>query len=186
MAKKKQPNRKVAKHPLWLHAASFAARAHRHQLRKDGSTPYFAHCVRVAMIVRDVFGCEDEAAVCAAYLHDTIEDTPTDFDDIEAAFGRAIAEMVASLTKNMLLREAERERDYDARLSRADWRARLVKLADVYDNFIDAATRLDQARRDTRREKAYRALKLAKADAKTRPEMARALAALEKVLKNSV
>jgi guanosine-3',5'-bis(diphosphate) 3'-pyrophosphohydrolase len=182
---KKQRREKVAEHPLWLHAASFAARAHRHQLRRDGTTPYFAHCVRVAMIVRDVFGCADEAAVCAAYLHDTIEDTPTDFDDIEAAFGPAIAAMVASLTKNMLMREAERERDYDARLAEADWRARLVKLADVYDNFIDAATRLDKTRRDTRRQKAVRAMRLARADAKKRPEIARALAALDKVLKNS-
>jgi (p)ppGpp synthase/HD superfamily hydrolase len=182
MAKKPAP---VAKHPLWLHAASFAARAHRHQLRKDGVTPYFAHCVRVAMVVRDVFGCDDEIALCAAYLHDTIEDTPTDYDDIEEAFGRQIADLVAALTKNMLLPEARREADYDARLAQADWRARLVKLADAYDNFVDAATRLDKPRRDSRRVKARRAIKLAQVDAKRRPEIKRALEKLERLLSES-
>jgi (p)ppGpp synthase/HD superfamily hydrolase len=182
---KKTRRAKVAKHPLWLHAASFAARAHRHQLRRDGTTPYVAHCVRVAMIVRDVFACQDEKAICAAYLHDTVEDTPTDYDDIEGAFGREIADLVSALTKNMLLREAEREKDYDQRLSKADWRARLVKLGDVYDNFIDAATRLDKPKRDSRREKAIRAINLATPDAKKHPEIAAALRALKKILSES-
>lgn len=176
---------RVAEHPLWVHAASFAARAHRHQIRKDGATPYFAHCVRVAMIVRDVFGCDDEAAICAAYLHDTIEDTPVDFDDIEEAFGRPIAQMVAALTKNMLLPEAEREKDYDQRLAKADWRTRLVKLGDAYDNFIDAATRLDKPRRDSRREKAQRAIKLSQKDARRHPEVRKAIKELERILRES-
>jgi (p)ppGpp synthase/HD superfamily hydrolase len=186
MAKKPRRARgKVAKHPLWVHAAYFAARAHRHQIRKDGVTPYFAHCVRVAMIVRDIFGCDDEAAICAAYLHDTIEDTPVDFDDIEGAFGRPIAQMVAALTKNMLLPEAEREKDYDQRLAKADWRTRLVKLADAYDNFIDAATRLDTPRRDSRREKARRAIALAQRDAKEHPQIRAAIRELKRVLRDS-
>ncbi|HZW10829.1 MAG TPA: HD domain-containing protein [Phycisphaerales bacterium] len=125
----------------WQRAASFAADRHRHHLRKDGRTPYVAHVYRVAMTVRDIFGCDDDDALAAALLHDTIEDTPTDFDDIEKRFGAAVAEMVAALTKNMILREDEREADYDARLSRADWRARLVKLADVFDNLSDLHNR---------------------------------------------
>ena len=49
---------------LWQQAASFAARFHRHQTRKDGLTPYIAHPFRVAMTVRDIFGvarCEKDA-----------------------------------------------------------------------------------------------------------------------------
>jgi len=121
----------------WQSAASFAARAHRHQLRKDKKTPYIAHPFRVAMVVRDLFGCDDEIAICTALLHDTIEDTATDYDDIEKRFGRAIADCVAVMTKNMLLREPEREIDYDQRLARGPWQGRLVKLADVYDNGLD-------------------------------------------------
>lgn len=122
---------------LWQSAASFAARAHRHQTRRDGKTPYVAHVFRVAMTVRDVFGCDDRVCVVSALLHDTIEDTGADYDDIAKAFGADVARCVAALTKNMALPEHEREAEYDARLARADWRARLVKLADQYDNLCD-------------------------------------------------
>ena len=118
-------------------AISFAARAHNHQYRKDKKTPYVAHPFRVAMVVRDVFDCNDEVAICAALLHDTIEDTRIDYDSIEKRFGREIADCVAVLTKNMILREPQREADYDERLAKGPWQGRLVKLADVYDNGLD-------------------------------------------------
>jgi guanosine-3',5'-bis(diphosphate) 3'-pyrophosphohydrolase len=123
--------------PAWQSAASYAARAHRHQLRKDNATPYVAHVVRVAMTVRDVFGCNDPIVICAAFLHDTIEDTGADYDDIEANFGPPVAVTVAAMTKNMALPESQREPAYDQQLARADWRARLVKLADCFDNLSD-------------------------------------------------
>jgi len=124
-------------HPAWQDAIAFAARRHTGQMRRDKKTPYVSHVFRVAMTVCACFGCHDEAALCAAALHDTIEDTGTDFDDIEDRFGIQTAHIVAALTKNMILREPEREVDYDQRLAKADWRARLVKLADVYDNLHD-------------------------------------------------
>ncbi|MBL4591637.1 MAG: bifunctional (p)ppGpp synthetase/guanosine-3',5'-bis(diphosphate) 3'-pyrophosphohydrolase [Phycisphaerales bacterium] len=123
--------------PLYLKAVSFAARAHDGQLRKDKRTPYVAHVFRVAMIARDVFGCDDQTVLCTALLHDTIEDRDVDFDDIEKRFGIEIANCVAATSKNMLLREPEREVDYDQRLAQAPWQARLVKLADVFDNAQD-------------------------------------------------
>ena len=123
--------------PSWQDAASFALRAHAGQLRKDGKTPYAAHVVRVAMTVRDIFLCDDSVCLCAAYLHDTIEDTPADYDDILEGFGKETADIVAALTKDMRLIEPERERAYDEQLARAGWRASLVKLADVYDNLLD-------------------------------------------------
>lgn len=122
---------------LWQLAASYAARVHNHQYRKDKKTPFVAHPYRVAMVVRDIFGCGDEIAITTALLHDTIEDTRTDFDDIHKRFGREVADCVSAMTKNMLLIEEEREKDYDKRLARAPWQARIVKLADVYDNSLD-------------------------------------------------
>lgn len=122
---------------LWQLAASYAARAHNHQYRRDKNTPFVAHPYRVAMVVRDVFGCDDQVAICAALLHDTIEDTRTDYDDIHKRFGKEVADCVAALTKNMLLIEREREIDYDRRLTAGPWQGRLVKLADVYDNGLD-------------------------------------------------
>jgi (p)ppGpp synthase/HD superfamily hydrolase len=129
---------------LWQRAASFAAWKHRHQIRKDGRTPYIAHPFRVALTVREVFGCEDPVALAAALLHDTIEDTLTDYDELAEVFGEEIASIVASLTKNMALPDAQREADYDSRLAAADWRARLIKLADVYDNYCDLPERTSE------------------------------------------
>ena len=65
----------IAQYRTLLEAVSFAARAHRHQLRKDGETPYVAHPFRVCLIVRHIFGIDDPAFLSAALLHDTIEDT---------------------------------------------------------------------------------------------------------------
>ena len=52
----------------WQAAASFAARAHWHQLRRDGRTPYVAHVFRVALVLTHLFGCEDEIAITTALL----------------------------------------------------------------------------------------------------------------------
>jgi len=166
--------------PMWQKAASFAARAHRHQTRRDGKTPYVAHVFRVAMTVRDVFGCDDEVCLAAALLHDTIEDTGADFDEIAEGFGAEVARCVAALTKNMSLPEAERESDYDARLAKADWRARLVKLADQYDNLSDLCGG-DAAFCARAVKRAHRAVKLAEAD-NGNPAVDRAAAAVRGLL----
>src|SRR5437667_8808683 len=93
-------------------AIGFAARAHRHQLRKDKETPYVSHVFRVCLVVREVFGFTDPSMLITALLHDTIEDTTTDFDDVEKHFGNEVARWVAFLTKNKAMPEAERERVY--------------------------------------------------------------------------
>lgn len=163
-------------HP-WQEAAAFASRKHRHQIRKDGNTPYASHVFRVCLTVRHVFACDDETLLAAALLHDTIEDTTTDFEDIADRFGREVATVVAAVTKNMALPEDEREREYDARLAGADWRARLLKLADVYDNLCDVPNVPEKELTKRRREaleRCDRALVLARADAGM-PVVARAI-----------
>lgn len=120
-----------------LEAASFAARAHRSQLRKDEKTPYVAHVFRVCLIVRHVFGIEDPSALTAALLHDTIEDTTTDRDDVIEKFDPTIAEWVALLTKDKRLPDDEREARYCEGLRTASWQVKVCKLADVFDNLLD-------------------------------------------------
>jgi (p)ppGpp synthase/HD superfamily hydrolase len=160
---------------IWQSAAAFAARAHRHQVRKDGLTPYAAHPFRVALTVAAVFGCADDTTLAAALLHDTIEDTGTDYDELHEGFGRDVADAVAALTKNMALPEVDRERDYDARLARAAWRPVLIKLADCYDNLSEVA---DTASLRKVVEKCRRAIDVARSHAAERPDVARAVAAL--------
>lgn len=124
------------------------------------------------MTVRHVFGCEDDAVLAAALLHDTIEDTGTDYDEILEQFGTQVADLVACMTKDMRLVEHERETSYDAQLARGPWQARLLKLADVYDNLSEASD--DRSRRKMV-DKARRALALAAGDA----ELAEARQAVE-------
>lgn len=168
--------------PAWQRAASFAARAHEHQVRKDGRTPYFAHPARVALTISTVFGCGDDTVLAAAFLHDTIEDTKTDYDEIKDEFGPEVAGIVAALTKNMAMEERAREADYERRLAAADWRARLIKLADQYDNFSDALTTRGHDLAKTRK-KCEAAIRLALPDADTHAETRAALAALKTLLR---
>ncbi len=170
--------------PSWQQAISFAARAHRHQLRRDGRTPYAAHVVRVAMAISQVFDCRDNIAITIAILHDVIEDTTTDYDDIAMRFGDEVARGVAALTKNMALPEKKREADYDHRMELASWRVRIVKLADVYDNLCDSLTDPEAAKNRAKRVRAcQRAIKIAKPDAKSRKETARAIKAVQDLIR---
>jgi guanosine-3',5'-bis(diphosphate) 3'-pyrophosphohydrolase len=132
-----------------LTAIAFAARAHHGQMRKDGRTPYVSHVLRVCTIVRNIFGFDDPRMLTAAVLHDTIEDTTTDFDDIEKNFGREIAGWVALLSKDKRSRENDRERDYMESLKRAPWQVQICKLADIYDNLLDSAHLNPEGRRHT-------------------------------------
>jgi guanosine-3',5'-bis(diphosphate) 3'-pyrophosphohydrolase len=128
------------------------------------------------MIVRGVFGVSDETVLAAALLHDTIEDTTTDYDDLHEEFGKEIADIVATLSKDKRMQEEQREAEYSKSLAEASWPTRLIKLADTYDNLCDAATSTS----DTKSlEKAEHALTFASSP---EPEIQAAKQALEKLL----
>lgn len=170
--------------PLWHRAVSLAERGHVHQLRKDGRTPYAAHVVRVMMIVRDCFGCDDETVLAAAVLHDYIEDTPGDYDDIEELVGAGVAEIVAVLTKDAAKREDVRDRLYFEGLEASDWRAKLVKLADTVDNLSDLGTLdpSDTGRRERAGKKARIVLEMASRDPEAGGKLAKGIGMVEAML----
>ena len=147
------------KKALWQNAAAFAANAHRHQTRND-ERPYVSHCFRVAVTVSLVFGFDDPEVLAGALLHDTIEDCDVDYDDILEQFGRNVADYVAVMTKDMRLEHDIREVAYDKQLADGPWQGRLIKLADVYDNFTD----IDPKGRRTFLEKVERILTLTEHD----------------------
>lgn len=162
-------------HDLWQRAASFAARAHQGQVRKDAMTPYVAHPFRVAMTVRHVFGCDDPVCLASALLHDVIEDCGIDYDDLIAEFGKDVADCVAALSKDPRLPEDRREPDYDEALRRADWRAKLVKLADAYDNTCDRLGRLDHPSTPKLLDRCRRAIAVARSEARPGAPLAHAM-----------
>jgi thymidylate kinase len=124
-------------HALWQRAARLSAHLHQHQMRKDGSTPYIMHPLRVAITLSTIFGVSDPVILAAGLLHDVIEDTPGDFDDVVQACNGEVADLVAALSKDARMPQDRRGKAYLDQLARADWRAKLVKLADVYDNLCD-------------------------------------------------
>jgi len=143
-------------HRLMFDAIAFAARAHQGQIRKDGATPYVSHVFRVFFTLRQVFGIDDPAAFAAALLHDTIEDTTTDLDDLKNRFGPEVAGWVAILTKDKRLPEDEREKQYCAALAAGPWQVQACKLADIYDNLLDSRTlSAEQRRRTIQRSRLY-------------------------------
>ena len=168
---------------LWQRAASFAARAHVGQIRKDGVTPYVAHPFRVAMTVREVFGCHDAVCITAALLHDVIEDCDIDYDDLIEGFGKGVADCVAALSKDPRLPEDEREPAYDEAMRRADWRTKLVKLADAYDNTCDRVSRVDNPSTPKLLNRCRRAIAVAESEANPNEALSRAMAVVRELVR---
>lgn len=123
---------------LLIRAAAFAAERHRRQRRRDAeASPYINHPIALADVLANEGGIDDPVVLCAALLHDTIEDTETTAAEIEAAFGPRIAAVVIEVSDDRGLSKSERKRlqiEYAARASReAQW----VKLADKICNLRD-------------------------------------------------
>jgi (p)ppGpp synthase/HD superfamily hydrolase len=121
-------------------ARDFATRAHQRigQRRKYSQQPYHVHPEAVARLVADV--SDDAEMIAAAWLHDTVEDTPATLDDIEAEFGPAVAQLVEELTDVSKPGDGNRARRKAIdRLhsAQASARAKTVKLADLIDNCRD-------------------------------------------------
>ena len=125
---------------LLLKALAFAAYKHRDQRRKDAdASPYINHPIALADVLVNEGGVTDHEVLCAALLHDTVEDTDTTHEELVDAFGSRIARIVAEVTDDSALPKAERKRlqiEHAPRLSRE---AKLVKLADKLCNLRDVA-----------------------------------------------
>jgi GTP diphosphokinase / guanosine-3',5'-bis(diphosphate) 3'-diphosphatase len=94
-----------------LAASAFAAHKHRDQKRKGASAvPYINHPIDVANVLANEADITDTIALAAAILHDTIEDTATTVQELEAAFGQEIAAIVAEVTDDKSLPKHERKR----------------------------------------------------------------------------
>lgn len=123
---------------LVLKATQFAAEKHRHQRRKDAhASPYINHPIALASLLADAGGIDDAEVLCAALLHDTIEDTETTAEELRAEFGDAITAIVLEVTDDKTLPVAERKRLQVVHAAGSSHKARLVKLADKICNVRD-------------------------------------------------
>ena len=78
-------------------ALSFAAEKHRDQIRKVSKLPYIIHPMSVALFLYE-FGIQRREMICAAILHDVLEDTDATVEDIKVEFGNVVAKLVNELT----------------------------------------------------------------------------------------
>jgi len=126
--------------PLFIDALAFAAHKHRDQRRKNvAASPYINHPIALAHVLVGEGGITETPVLCAAILHDTVEDTETTFVELEYRFGAAIAGIVREVTDDKSLTKARRKElqvEHAPHLSRG---ARLVKLADKICNLRDVA-----------------------------------------------
>ena len=129
-------------------ARNFAKKKHAGQLRKNGKTTTFSHLKDVAKNLKKM-KVTNKDIICAAWLHDTIEDTDTDFDSIKDRFGKNVAKIVVSVTKDNRLPKKQREVKYSKDLKSSSTEAKLVKIADILANVNDAPN----ARRNAKWEK---------------------------------
>ncbi|MEV5709559.1 bifunctional (p)ppGpp synthetase/guanosine-3',5'-bis(diphosphate) 3'-pyrophosphohydrolase [Actinoallomurus sp. NPDC052274] len=116
-------------------AYDVAAHHHRHQKRKSGD-PYITHPLAVATILAEL-GMNTET-LCAALLHDTVEDTTYTLDQLRSDFGDVIAALVDGVTKLDKVKygeaaEAETVRKMVVAMSR-DIRVLVIKLSDRLHN----------------------------------------------------
>jgi len=105
-------------------------------MRKDGVTSYTKHLEDVVNRLKSL-GVIKSELLCAGWLHDTIEDTETSFDDIYEKFDSTVAVLVTSLTKDMSLPRKKREEAYVKQLKEASPEAKLVKFCDISANLSD-------------------------------------------------
>lgn len=126
---------------LILRASAFAAHKHRAQRRKDEeASPYINHPLTLACVLSAEGGVSDPATLCAALLHDTVEDTDTSAEELEREFGSEIAGLVMEVTDDKSLPKVERKRLQIEHAATISDKAKLVKLADKISNLRDVAS----------------------------------------------
>lgn len=117
-------------------AYEFASEAHRNQKRNSGE-PYIVHPIAVAAIAAEELEL-DANTVCAAFLHDVVEDTDYTIEDIRGRFGDDVAFLVDVLTKRKKKQYENTKQvdNYKQILDSVDYdiRALLIKLSDRLHN----------------------------------------------------
>lgn len=117
-------------------ALRFASEKHKNQKRKISECPYIIHPVMVFHIISRF--TQDIDTLCAAILHDTVEDTNTSLTEIEEVFGNRVGYLVDILSEDKSLPHKEMKEKYFSRMyAENDKDVFLVKSADIIYNLRD-------------------------------------------------
>ncbi len=117
-------------------AIAFATKAHEGQMRKGTTRPFITHPLEVAQIVSTM--TDDKEVICAAILHDTIEDCEgVTEENIREAFTDRVAELVAQESEDKSKTWMERKSHTIAHLKVAPKEIQMIGLADKLSNMRD-------------------------------------------------
>ncbi len=117
-------------------AVTFSFQAHKGQKREEKDLPYVLHPMAVGIILAKLNSSEE--VIIAGLLHDVIEDTDFEKDDIKEKFGKKVANLVDEVSeKDRDLPYAERKQRAAAKLLEVSDQAVMVKAADVLSNITD-------------------------------------------------
>lgn len=140
MAKQKtnEEEKEECPHDLIPRAIIFAFNAHSGQYRKISGQQYIIHPLRISEFLLLNFRSHPDldSLRAAAILHDTIEDTWASEKEIEHEFGEKISSLVKELTKPEFPDKKERHTNYLGTLKNGSDNAKIIKLADIYDNVV--------------------------------------------------
>ena len=114
-------------------AELFAKKKHSGMMKKDGMTTHSKHLEEVVNRLKSL-GIIDKEILCAGWLHDSIEDTDVNFDDLLEKFGTKTAVIVLSLSKDKSLPKKPREQIYIKQLRETSVDAKIIKLCDISAN----------------------------------------------------
>ena len=120
-----------------------ASKYHSDQERDEGG-PYVIHGLRVAYLLIEELNMRDLNVICAAVLHDAVEDTELELKEIRNKFGKKTAQLVGNLTRKKLPDETELnkyERKYQSFLKtmKKNLNTRAIKACDWLDNMMSWA-----------------------------------------------
>ncbi len=116
-----------------------ATKRHEGQYRMGPNPlPYVVHCKEVAETVAR-FGGSD-AAIAAAWLHDTVEDTETTLVEISRLFGKMVAALVEEVTDDPSLSKEEQRKAQIASAPHKSAGAAMIKAADQMSNMLSLVT----------------------------------------------
>jgi guanosine-3',5'-bis(diphosphate) 3'-pyrophosphohydrolase len=122
---------------LLFKALTFSAEKHTKQRRKDiEESPYINHPIALANILAQRWVI-DENVLCAAILHDTLEDTETTANELRKHFGEKITSIVLEVSDDKSLDKEVRKQMQIEHAASLSHEAKLVKLADKIANITD-------------------------------------------------
>ncbi|KAA1153522.1 bifunctional (p)ppGpp synthetase/guanosine-3',5'-bis(diphosphate) 3'-pyrophosphohydrolase [Pseudoalteromonas sp. FUC4] len=124
----------MSSNKLLIKSLALASKYHEQQKRKSDGSPYINHLIEVAVLLADIAGVDDDEELCAAILHDILEDTDVTTEEVYKTCGHRVLELVEALSDDKSLCLAERREETLKALPKKPNSVKRIKLADLCSN----------------------------------------------------